>query len=58
MPVERVNVMDETGQDRMTFVGPYLEGQTLAFSCIAVGGNSIVYYGSGSDYRSRATLGK
>ena len=43
-PVESVVVVDEAGQQRLTFVGPYLQNQTLRLTCTARGGNKRLTY--------------
>ncbi|XP_023334724.1 nephrin [Eurytemora carolleeae] len=37
--VESVLIVDEEGKDRSTFVGPYLQGQSVKLKCIAVKGH-------------------
>ena len=38
VPPDPVKIYDEEGVERMTFVGPYLEGQDARLTCTAFGG--------------------
>ena len=35
---KQVTIFDEKGEERNTFVGPYLEGENMKLICQAIGG--------------------
>ena len=41
VPPDPVLIYDEEGKERMTFVGPYEEGQDARLTCTAFGGQYI-----------------
>ena len=44
VPPVTVKIVDETGIEKSSTIGPYVLGQTLTLKCVAIGGKNKAFF--------------